>query len=169
MGYASIWKVLEEMTTDFKKKGATVPENVMDDLKSAKTLLRVLKADMTHGETLQKIGAFLGNVESYLVSEGEKLFGEQYAQEWLKRIDEAGRKKPGEEEQEERFVAGLVPGQRWIRVKPSKELPSDRLEKLIKDTGLSYKVQADEFLLVYGEDSKLKDLVKKMTKKTRSE
>lgn len=168
MGYSSIWKVLEEMTTDFKRRGANVPDNVMNDLKSAKTMLRVLKADMTHGETLQKIDAFLSSVESYLVSEGEKLFGEQYSKQWLKRIDEAGRRKPEEEEQEERFVAGLVPGQKWIRIQPSKELPLDKLKQLIEESGLSYKVQADEFLLVYGEDSKLKDLIKKMAEKTRS-
>jgi hypothetical protein len=154
------------MTTDFKKRGITVPQNVLDDLKSAKTMLRVLKADTTQGETLQKIDAFLGSVESYLVSEGEKLFGEQYSKQWLKRIDQAGRRKPEEEEQEERFVAGLLPGKQWIRIKSSKELPSDKLKKLVEASGLSYKVQADDFFLIYGEDPKLKDLVKKMAKKT---
>ena len=79
MGYLDTWKILEEMITDFREKGRVVPAKIMDDLKSARTMIRILKADASCGETAQKIDEYLGSVESYLVSEGEKIFGATYA------------------------------------------------------------------------------------------
>ena len=92
MGYLAAWKVLEEMVTDLKKKGITVPASIFGDLKNAKTIINILKADPSRGENIQKIEEYLGNVESYLVSAGLKRFGQAYVDEWLQRVDEAGRK-----------------------------------------------------------------------------
>ncbi|MEM3608998.1 MAG: DUF2096 family protein [Candidatus Bathyarchaeia archaeon] len=162
MGYSAVWKVLEEMITDFRKKGLTVPTEIIDDLKSAKTLIKILKADPTHGETVQKIEEYLGNVESYLISEGTKNFGDKYISEWLKRLDEAGKALFAEEEEEVRFVPGLPREQKWIRVKPSAELSIERLKSLAEELNLSCNVQSDGYLLVYGEENRIKEFVKKV-------
>ncbi|MEM3766279.1 MAG: DUF2096 family protein, partial [Candidatus Bathyarchaeia archaeon] len=84
----SVWKVLEEMVTDFRKKGVSIPSNIFDDLKYARILINVLKADPSRLETSQKIEECLNNVESYLISEGQK-FGEKYVEEWLEKLEEA--------------------------------------------------------------------------------
>lgn len=162
MGYLAVWKVLEEMITDFRKKGLTVPTEILDDLKSAKTLINVLKADPTRGETVQKIEEYLGNVESYLISEGTKNFGDKYTGEWLKRLDEAGKALFAEEEEEVRFVPGLPREQKWIRVKPSAELSIERLKSIAEELNLSCNVQNDGYLLVYGEENRIKEFVKKV-------
>ncbi|MEM1564263.1 MAG: DUF2096 family protein [Candidatus Bathyarchaeia archaeon] len=163
MGYLAVWKVLEEMITDLKKKGVTVPANIINDLKYARTLINVLKADPTRLETSQKIEEYLNNVEAYLISEGQTL-GDKYVEEWVKRLEEASR-KVFEEEVETRFVPGLPREQRWIRVKPSEEMPIEDLKDLAGKLNLSFEVQSDGCLLVYGEDERLKDFVKKMATK----
>ena len=91
MGYLAVWKVLEEMAADFKKRGIAVPPDVVNDLKSAKTIIKVLKADPTYAENAQKIEEYLTNVESYLVSEGQKRLGPAYVDEWLQLRAKAGR------------------------------------------------------------------------------
>ncbi|MGQ9624629.1 MAG: DUF2096 family protein [Candidatus Bathycorpusculaceae bacterium] len=164
MGYMAAWKVLEEMITDFRKKGLTVPAKVMDDLKFAKTLIKVLKADPTRGETTQKIEEYLGNVESYLISEGERNFGIKYVDGWLKRLDEAG-KKLFDEEEAIRFVPGLPREQKWIRLKPSAELSLEKLKSIAEELNLSYNVQSDGYLLIYGEEGHIKEFVKKVATK----
>lgn len=164
MGYLAVWKVLEEMITDLKKKGVTVPANVINDLKYARTLINVLKADPTRLETSQKIEEYLNNVEAYLISEGQRL-GDKYVEEWVKRLEEASRKVFEGEEVKTRFVPGLPRGQRWIRVKPSEEMPMEDLKNLAGELNLSFEVQSDGCLLVYGEDERLKDFVKKMATK----
>ena len=167
MDYLSTWKVLEEMIKDFRKKGLTIPAKIMNDLKSAKIMLKILKEDQTHGETLQKTDFYLGTVESYLVSEGQKQFGAEYADEWLKHLNEASRMSE-EEKTEIRFVSGLPREHKWIRVKPSTELPIEKLKMLIEELSLSYAVQKDGYVLVYGKDTSIKDFVKKMATKHRT-
>ncbi|MEM3769734.1 MAG: DUF2096 family protein [Candidatus Bathyarchaeia archaeon] len=164
MGYLAVWKVLEEMITDLKKKGVTIPATILNDLKYARTLANVLKADPTRLETSQKIEEYLNNVEAYLVSEGQR-FGDKYVEDWVKRLEEASRRILDEEEEETRFVPGLPREQRWIRVKPSDEMPLETVKALASKLSLSFEVQKDGCLLVYGEDERLKDFVKKMATK----
>jgi hypothetical protein len=165
MGYMAAWKVLEEMIADFRKKGVAVPAEIMSDLRSAKTLISVLKADVSRVDTSQKIEEYLLHVESYLVSEGQKLFGAEYVEEWLKRLDEATRKISEEEEEETRFIPGIPRQRKWIRVKPSSELSMEKLKALADEAHLLYDVQNDGCLLVCGEDEGIKDFVKKMATK----
>jgi hypothetical protein len=80
-------------------------------------------------------------------------------------LDEAGRKMLEKEEGEKRFIPGLPREQKWICVKPSPELPMEKLKALAEQSNLSHSVQEDGFLLVYGEDQCLKDFVKKMATK----
>lgn len=160
MGYLAIWKVLEEMITDFRKRGVSVPSDVISDLKYARTLINVLRADPSRLETGQKIEECLNNVESYLISEGQR-FGDNYVKEWLKKLEEASR-KIDEDEGVSRFVPGLPKDRRWIRVKSSNEMPLDSLKALAEELKLSHEVQSDGYLLVYGEDERIKEFVKKM-------
>ncbi len=167
MGYLAAWKVLEEMVTDLKKKGITVPADIFGDLKNAKTIINILKADPSRGENIQKIEEYLGNVESYLVSEGLKRFGQVYVDEWLERRDQAGRKIVDEKEEETRFISGLPREQKWIRLTPSNELPLEKLKTLANESDLSHRVQTDGCLLVFGPDTAIKDFVKRITAKCK--
>jgi len=164
MRYLAAWKVLEEMITDFRKRGVVVPAEIMSDLRSAKTMINVLKADPSRVDTSQKVDEYLLNVESYLVSEGQKMFGTGYVEEWLKRLDEAS-KKILEKEEEKTFILGVPREHEWIRVKPSTELPIEKLKTLAEESHLSYNVQNDGCLLVYGEDGRIKEFIKKMATK----
>jgi hypothetical protein len=163
LGYLAVWKVLEEMITDLKRRGVAVPTNILNDLRYARTLINVLKADPTRLETSQKIEEYLNNVEAYLISEGQR-FGDKYVEEWVKRLEDAS-KKIFEEEEGTRFVPGLPREQRWVRVKPSEEMPVEALKALASELNLSFEMQSDGCLLVYGEDERLKDFVKKMATK----
>lgn len=168
MGYVAVWKALEEMITDFRRKGLTVPLEIMNDLKNAKTLMKILKAEPSRGEGIQKIEQYLGNVESYLVSEGQKELGVEYVDGWLERIHRASREIFDEEEKETRFIPGLPRHQKWIRVTSSADLPPEKLRTIVEEMKLSYSFQKDGSLLVYGEDESIKIFVKKMASKHRS-
>lgn len=168
MGYLTAWKILEEMIADFRRRGLDIPVEIMNDLKSAKTLINVLKADPCREDTSQKVEAYLLNLESYLVSHAQKKFGDKYVEEWLRRLDEASKKPHEEEEEQEaetRFATGLPREQKWIRVKPTAELTLERIKALAAESNLSFNVQSDGYLLVYGEDERIKEFVKKMATK----
>jgi len=165
MGYLAVWKVLEEMIADFRKRRIAIPAEVMSDLKSARTMITILKADTSRGETVQKIEEHLRHVESYLISAGQKTLGPEYVDEWLKRLDEAGKETLEEKKEETRFIPGIPLEQKWIRVKPTDELSLEKLKLLAGKSKLSYIAQNDDYLLVYGEDDCIKAFVKKMATK----
>jgi hypothetical protein len=165
MGYLASWKVLEQMITDFRKKGITVPAEIISNLRHAKALINVLRADPTRLDTNQKVEQHLLSIESYLVSEGQKRLGKGYVEQWLKRLNEAGGSVVEEEEKETKFISGVPREQKWIRVKPSTKLPIEGIKALAEELNLSFNLQKDGCLLVYGEDRSIKDFVKKMTAK----
>jgi hypothetical protein len=164
MGYPAVWKVLEELIADFRKRGKTIPPQVMNDLKSAKTMIQISRAEKEYSETVQKTEEYLTNVESYLVSEGEKQFGFEYIDEWLCKLKEAS-KIPDASEKETRFIQGVLRGEKWVRVKATTELPIEKLRSLASESQLLCKLQKDGYLLVHGKEEHVKDFIKKMATK----
>jgi hypothetical protein len=167
MGYLAAWKVLEEISTDLRKKGANVPTKIITDLRNARTLINILNADPRRVETIQKIEEYLQSLEVYIVSEGENKFGAEYVKKWLEKLNNAAKETVREDEGETRFVAGAPRDHRWIRVQPTEELPIGKIKALAAESKLMYNLQNDDSMLIYGKDEHLKDFVKKMTKGKR--
>jgi len=167
MGHDEVWKALADLITEFRRRGESIPSDVMEDLRAAKTMIQVLRADPTRMENVPSIELYLGNVESYLIYEAQKKFGSKFMEEWMQKIKEARETKAVTEKPEpsSKFVPGLPRGQKWVRVQVSKETPEREIKKLTEETGLSFKVQTDGYMLVYGDDEKLKLFVKKTAEK----
>ena len=82
MSYDEKWKVLDELLIELQKRGEKIPADVMKDLRSAKTIIQVLKADPSHLESSSRIDTYLRSVESYAILTAEKL---GIAEKWLKK------------------------------------------------------------------------------------
>jgi len=171
MGYEGLWKVLENLLTELQERGEAIPPEIIGDLRSAKTLIQILKADPTHTEYLPEIEAYIESVEAYIVFTMKEKIGPQYADECMRKIGEARRRVPkeGEETQALRFVPGLPRGRPWIRIQVSKEAPRGEIEKLAEERGLAYKTQDNEYIIVYGDGEKIKSLVKKLAERLHGE
>ncbi len=169
MGHEEVWKTLNDLIIEFRKKGEVIPPEVMADLRAAKTLMHVLKADPTKIENVPTIETYLGNVESHLIFAAQAKFGSEFMNHWMKKLRKA-REKPDVEmpaETASKFVSGLPRGQHWVRVQVSKETPKEEIEELVKKSGLACKMQDDGYMLVYGEREKLKSFVKRTAAKLR--
>jgi hypothetical protein len=173
MGYEAVWKVLEEIVIELRKKGVATPPNVMNDLKSAKILMKVLDAsESDRGETAPKIEQYLGSVEAYLVTTAQTKFSPERIDTWLRRIETANcgtcqtcTMEPARTEKAETtFITGVPRDQKWIRVKPLASLPAEKLKQLAEETNLSSREEKDGHLIVHGNPENIKKFVKKMTK-----
>jgi hypothetical protein len=169
MDHLAVWKVLEEMIVEFRKKGVLIPATVMNDLKSARTMIKIMNVNESHGETIPKAEEYLGSVEAYLVTEAQKKFAPEYIDDWLRRLEEASCEIWEEKGEESRFISGLPRDQKWIRVEPLARLPLEKLKQLAKETNLSTSVQENGRLLIYGKAEDIKGFVKKMTEETCKE
>ena len=175
MGYKAVWKILEEIIIELRKKGFEIPPNVMNDFKSAKILMNVMTTPGSdRGEAASKIEEYLGNVEAYLVTEAQKKFPPARIDIWLKCIEIANcntcstctAEPVKTEKTETKFITGVPRDQKWIRVEPLADLPAKKLKQLAKETNLSIREEQDGHLIIYGKSESIKSYVKKMTEQT---
>ena len=168
MHYEEVWKVLADLLTELRKTGETIPAYVMNDLRSAKTMIQILKADPTHTENIQRIETYLGNVEFHLISAAQDKLGSESVERWMKKLEEARKRVYEKEEAVPRFVPGIPRGKRWVRVQASEETPQRDIEILAEENRLSYKMQEDGYALIYGNSENIKSFVKKLAEKFRN-
>ena len=167
MSYEKKWNVLADLLKELQKRGKKIPAEVIKDLRSAKTIIQVLKADPTHTESINRIDTYLRNVETYAIFAAEEL-GTEMMEEWLKKLNDTKIAKINETtEFISRFIAGVPKDKKWIRVQTSKDTPLEDVKKLVKDSNVLYTVQKNGFILVFGDEKNIKSFVKMMTKQFR--
>lgn len=170
MDYERVWKVLADLVNEFRKSGHSVSPGVMSELRSAKTLIQILKVDPTCTECIPRIEGCLESVEANLMSEAQEKFGADFVMEWMRRL-EAARKEIYEKEMEAetaRFIPGVPRGKSWMRMRASDEAPVKTIEDLAKELKLSYKIQRENYVLLCGDKKQLKSFVRKMAEKLRT-
>jgi len=165
LNYEALWKLLADLAADLRKSGESMPADVMKDLRNAKTMIEILKLDRSRSENLLRIEEYLNNVESYLVPIAARKFEKKYVDEWMSKIVEAqGSIQSFEREPLKRFPIGIPRDKRWIRIKPSEDIPTEKIKQFSKEIGLNHKIQEDGYVIVYGEEDKVKEFVKKTAK-----
>lgn len=163
MGHTmATWKLLEDMMLALKKGGVEIPTKIIEDLRAAKSMIKLACTEGSHGDAIQKAEELNANVEAYLVTEAQKTFGSKRVDEWLLQLEEANM-ETCEVPEEDVFVTGVPRDQKWVRVEPHGDLTADRIEQMAKEHNLQIKRQKDGKLLLHGQISEIKDLIKTMT------
>lgn len=168
MSHVAKSKLLEEIIIELRKRKIEIPANVMADLKSARTLMKIQKADSADkGETEPRIEMYLYNVETYLMSEADRLFPPEKVEKWLTALDLASCESCITVEapkEENRMIPGIPRDQKWIRVEPIERLPVERMEEMATEAKLSFRREKDGRLIVYGSDEAVKGFIKEISK-----
>lgn len=162
------WKILEKMTIDLKKKGVDVPENIMSDLRSTKSMIKLSCVQgQAAVDALQKAEEMSSNLEAFLVNEAQKILGSKKVDEWLRLLEQTKIEACEEPKIENNFVLGVPRDKKWVRVEPVNALSTKRLNELANDQNLQITPQKDGKLLVYGQQESLKEFIKKMTQESK--
>ena len=168
MDYLNLWQVLEELYNTLLKKGVTLPREIMDDLKSLKTLINIYKVDVTTLNVATEIEIYLEKIESNLLYLAESDIGKAYAEKWLEKIYEARR---GEVEKRKtyqaRFISGIPKNEHWIRMKTSDLMKDQDRKRLLDKFNLSSKPQNDEYILIHGKEENIRKFIKEVGKKIK--
>jgi hypothetical protein len=158
------WKVLEEMLIALEQKGIVIPENILSDLRSAKSMIKLhCTQAIGAGDVLQKAEELSENVEAYLAEEAQKVFGSDKVDAWLRRLEDANAEVCEESAAHDKFVTGVPRDQKWVRVEPIKALPAPRIMQIAQEQSLQVKPEKDGRLVVYGKPDAIKAFVKQMT------
>jgi hypothetical protein len=165
-----VWQVLADLIAEFRKRGETVPPEIMEDLRSAKSLVQVSRANPSHSRDITQIEVYLNNVEFYLIPRAQEKFEQKFVAEWMKKL---GTARAGTTEEDaagstvSKFLPGMPRATPWMRVKISEDIPQDAVRAMAKDLGLLTSENEKGYLLVYGDKEKLRLFVKKMAEKFR--
>lgn len=150
---------------ELQKNGEKIPSEIMDDLRSAKTIIQVLKADPTSTQNMARVDEFLRSVESYVVFAAEK-FGTKIVEEWLKKLKETEVEQKYKQVQP-RFVHGVPRDKNWVQIQISKDTSKELVIKNAQKNGLSYIERENGQIIVYGNKENIKSFVKNMAKQFR--
>jgi hypothetical protein len=167
MSYDEKWKILADFLIELQETGKKTPAEIMDDLRSAKTIIHILKADPTHTESISRIETYLKSVESYVIFTAEQL-GTETVEEWLKKLE--GKIKMENNEKREassKFIPGIPRDKNWVRIQISEDTPIERVKKLVAKSKLSYKKQKNGYMIVYGNKDNITLFVKSMVEQFR--
>lgn len=168
--HEGVWQVLADLIAEFRKRGETIPPEIMEDLRSARSLIQVLRANSYHSGDTTQIEVYLNNVEFYLMPKAQEKFGQAFAEQWMKKLEKA---RMGATEEgiagstASKFLPGMPRDTPWLRIRISDDIPQDTIETLARESGLSYASQEKGYLLVYGGKEELQSFIKKMTEKFR--
>ncbi len=143
MSHTATWKILEDLMIELKKKGVTIPPNVINDLRSAKLMIKISESAGSTGDISQKVEEYLGNVESYLINEAQKTLGSEIVDQWLRRLEDATAETSEEKTEENKFITNVPRDQKWVRVEPISNLPTERIQQIAKESSLSVNPQKD--------------------------
>lgn len=170
MSHVAKSRILEDIIIEIRKTGRDIPLNVLSDLKSARTLIKIQGTDTKGiGETEPRIDQYLSKAEAYLITEAEKSVAPEKVQKWLTALDIASCEtcvKVIDTKEEMQMIPGVPRDQKWIRVEPIENLPLEKLEKLASDAKLSSRRDNDGHLIVFGSDEAVKGFIKKISRPT---
>jgi len=148
---------------ELKKKGVAIPSNIIDELRSAKLMIKISESAGGKGDTARKADEYLGNVESYLVNEAQTIFGSEMVEVWLRRLENPAGQANETRVRENKFITNVPRDQKWVRVEPISNLPSEKIQQIAKETNLSINFQKDGRLVVYGQPKDIKEFLKEIT------
>ena len=167
MNYEYLWRELEALVIDMRSKGKEVPNEVVEDLKSAKTLITIQSVDPSSSVNVD-VEDYLRRTEAALMSNAEYYWGKEYAEQWLRRIQDA--KARGLREYPKKqvgFVSGIPKRDEWVRVKVTDLVDPKVLDVIAQAVGLSKRVGSADTVLFYGSPEKVKSFIKQLTEKVK--
>lgn len=164
MSWEARWKILSDTIVDLCRRGERVPQNIVNDLRSAKVMLEVVRADRARPENVARLEEYLSNVESYVLSAAKNVFGEDYVNNILRRLCELEREGFILEEPT-RFRPGLPREERWVRIQVTEMTPLEFIREVASGLNLKFRVEEDGYVLVYGAEENVKAFIKKISER----
>lgn len=172
MNYVNVSKQLEALMVDLMQRGVSIPQLVIDDLNSGRSLIHVYSTDPEGLDAALETSPYLQKVEMGLLMLADTVVDKDYANAWQNRISAAYMEPTQAAEQQplaaapSSYVSGIPKGVYWIRLKVADLTLSSGLEPLLEQFGLTMQEQPDGHLLVYGRKEDVTALIREMRRQT---
>lgn len=163
--YENACRKLEELMLELIKKGVAIPQQVIDDLKSARSLISVFQAEPEDSETAVEPTPFLEKAEANLLCLAEAEIGKEYADEWQKKVSVAYWEKAEKPLSGPKFVSGIPKSEYWIRIKTTDLAIGSEISELMNRFALAARPEEDGYLLIHGKKEDVSSFLKEVRQK----
>jgi hypothetical protein len=131
-------------------------------------MIEICKTDSSNSENIFKLEQYLNNVEVFTVQLAKDRLGKKKTEEWLKKINATQRQVCLQiRKSTDNFPIKFAPKEQWIKIKVSDELPNKKIIQLAKKLDLKYEIQKEKYILIFGDEKKVKKVVKEIAKINR--
>ncbi|MEM3041230.1 MAG: DUF2096 family protein [Nitrososphaerota archaeon] len=161
--YEAVWQVFADLVTELRRAGETVSSQVVRDLRSAKTMIQISKVDRDNPDHLVRIEELIRSIESCIMPKAEKRFGREAVAEWEERLEKARGEVHEESLSSRRFVPGVPRNKDWVRIETTDDIPLEKVVQAAGEEGLICKTDGDQWVIVYGEKTGIKNLIDRLT------
>ena len=165
MNYETLWHTLELLVVELRQKGSVIPQEIGDDLKSARTLLTIYRTEPAASNVEPELAMYLERIGPILLSLAESDVGSGYADSWQDKLNPARVEILEAPIATPRFIPGIPRGQDWLRIKTSEMVGDIDINKITQDLSLTTRPQADGFLLIYGDKENVKTFIEALRDK----
>lgn len=167
MNYEYLWKELEALVIELRSKDKSVPNEVVEDLKSARTLMSIQTIDPSSQINVD-VEDFLIRTEMALISDAESHFGKNYADKWFRRMQEAKSKESNDTNKKRiSFVTGIPKGEDLVRVRVSELIDMLDLVTMCGSLGLACRKENKDTIIIHGSPEKIKVFMRQLTEKVK--
>jgi hypothetical protein len=167
LNYEHLWKELEVLVIDMRSKGKEIPPEVVEDLKSAKTLMTIQRVDPS-SPIMDDVEDYLRRTEAALLPNAENDFGKEYSNHWLQRIQEAKAKGLTETVRTQvGLVTGIPRDKEWVRVRVTELIDMAELKSMTNSLGLSFREEANDTAIVFGQHENVKAFLRELTARVK--
>ncbi len=167
MNYEYLWKELEALIIDLRSKGKRVPIEVVEDLKSSRTLMTIQTIDLS-SQINAEVEDLLRRTEIALLSDAESYLGKNYADKWLRRIQESKSKEPNDtQKRRSSFLTGIPKGEDWVRVRVSELIDMMDLVQMSSSLGLACMKENEDMIIIHGSPERIKVFMRQLAGKVK--
>jgi len=171
--YEYVWRTLADFTTALAKKSRRLPPNVVAELRTARSLIHILKTDPEdanlQSEVIPRIETHLRSVEAELASRATAL-GEDFLSEWMGRLEHAHRQASKVVQVESRISSPRIArDEYWLRIKVTEKSPQKLVREVSSAVGASVKPLNNHHMLVFGDKEQVRSFVKEISKRIRGD
>jgi hypothetical protein len=160
--YVAAASVLEELMLLLLEKGADVPKQVAEELRSGRSYAGMSKQVGGDCELETKTLIAFQNVEMNLLSQAEITFGREIADSWQIKLNQAKESAPVAAKPSLRYITGVPKGSYQIRVQTEYLETADNLEEMLAGYKLKTIPQEDDFVMIYGEKENVMNFLKEI-------
>ena len=153
---------MEELMLLLLEKGADVPEQVAEELRSGRSYAGMGTRVGADADIETKAMIAFQNVEMNLLSQAEIIFDRETADSWQIKLNQAKESPPVAAKTTSRYITGVPKGSYQIRVQTEYLDTAENLDEMLAGYKLKTIPQDDDFVMIYGEKENVMNFLKEI-------